>query len=80
MEDKNIIIATVGLSVVLDNDGNMILTEGLVFREERFWTKFAEKDIIPKNNHCELYLRKEILKTLLKNMKDYFPTLSTSTD
>ena len=26
-----------GLNVVLDNDGNMILTEGLVLQEEKIW-------------------------------------------
>ena len=26
-----------GLEMVLDNDGNMILTEGLVLQEEKYW-------------------------------------------
>ena len=26
-----------GLDMVLDNDGNMILTEGLVLQEEKIW-------------------------------------------
>ena len=29
-----------GLDVVLDNDGNMILTEGLVLQDEKIWKKF----------------------------------------
>ena len=29
-----------GLNVVLDNDGNMILTEGLVLQEEKIWKSF----------------------------------------
>ena len=32
-----------GLNVVLDNDGNMILTEGLVLQEEKMY--FEEHDI-----------------------------------
>ncbi|MBQ7605478.1 MAG: VOC family protein, partial [Firmicutes bacterium] len=43
-----------GLELVLDNDGNMILTEGLVLQEEKYWTKFLEKEIIPENNSSEL--------------------------
>ena len=43
-----------GLNVVLDNDGNMILTEGLVLQEEKIWKKFLEKEIIPESNSCEL--------------------------
>ena len=41
-----------GLDLVLDNDGNMILTEGLVLQDEKIWKKFLGKDIIPKSNSC----------------------------
>ena len=44
-----------GLNMVLDNDGNMILTEGLVLQEEKIWKSFLGKEIIPKSNSCELY-------------------------
>ena len=33
-----------GLSVVLDNDGNMILTEGLVLQDEKYWKEFLGRD------------------------------------
>jgi len=39
-----------GLEMILDNDGNMILTEGLVLQEEKYWKQFLEKPIIPQNN------------------------------
>ena len=29
-----------GLDLVLDNDGNMILTEGLVLQDEKIWREF----------------------------------------
>ena len=32
-----------GLDVVLDNDGNMILTEGLVLQDEKIWRDFLGK-------------------------------------
>ena len=44
-----------GLDMVLDNNGNMILTEGLVLQDEKIWKKFLGKDIISKNNSWELY-------------------------
>ena len=34
-----------GLDVVLDNDGNVILMEGLVLQDEQIWSRFIEKDI-----------------------------------
>ena len=37
-----------GLDMVLDNNGNMILTEGLVLQDEKIWKKFLGKDIIPE--------------------------------
>ena len=33
-----------GLDLVLDNDGNMILTEGLVLQDEKIWKKFLGKE------------------------------------
>ena len=44
-----------GLSVVLDNDGNMILTEGLVLQDEKIWKEFLGREILRENNSCELY-------------------------
>ena len=46
-----------GLDIVLDNDGNIILTEGLVLQEEKIWKDFLGKTIIPESNSCELILR-----------------------
>ena len=43
-----------GLDIVLDNDGNIILTEGLVLQEEKIWKDFLGKTIIPESNSCEL--------------------------
>ena len=39
-----------GLNTILDNDGNVILTEGLVLQDEKIWKEVLNKDII-----CLLY-------------------------
>lgn len=49
-----------GLDLVLDNDGNMILTEGLVLQDEKIWKKFLGKDIIPKVILVNYILKNEI--------------------
>ena len=36
-----------GLELVLDNDGNMILTEGLVLQDEKIWKDFFGKGDYP---------------------------------
>ena len=47
------------LDIILDNDGNVILTEGLVLQDEKIWREFVKKDIIPESNFCELYFEEE---------------------
>ena len=34
-----------GLDVILDNEENVILTEGLVLQEKTIWKNFLERDI-----------------------------------
>ena len=54
-----------GLERVLDNDGNMILTEGLVLQEEKYWKEFLGREIIPENNSCELYFEERDIEGLI---------------
>ena len=44
-----------GLTMILDNDGNMILSEGLVLQDEKIWREFIGREIVPENNAGELY-------------------------
>ena len=36
-----------GLDTVVDQDGNVILTEGLVLQDEKLWKKFLGREVIP---------------------------------
>ena len=62
-----------GLDVVLDNDGNIILTEGLVLQEEKYWKEFLGKDIISKNNSCELYFEESDIEGFVEKLEKYYP-------
>jgi catechol 2,3-dioxygenase-like lactoylglutathione lyase family enzyme len=62
-----------GLETILDNDGNMILTEGLVLQEEKYWKEFLGKDIIPQNNSCELYFEESDLEGFVERLERYYP-------
>ena len=44
-----------GLQVILDQDGNVIMSEGLVLQDAKIWQQYLDKDLIPKNNMTELY-------------------------
>lgn len=60
-----------GLDVILDNDGNVIMTEGLVLQDAKLWRSFLEKDIIPKNNACELYFEERDIEAFAEKLEHY---------
>ena len=62
-----------GLEMVLDNDGNMILTEGLVLQEEKYWKEFLERDIVPRSNHCELYFEEKNIEAFIEKLEALYP-------
>ena len=64
-----------GLELVLDNDGNMILTEGLVLQEEKYWKGFLGKEIIPENNSCELYFEESNIEEFIEKLEKYYPNV-----
>ena len=45
-----------GLDVILDNDGNVILTEGLVLQDEKIWKDVTGKEVVPENNSSFLFI------------------------
>lgn len=57
-----------GLDVVLDNDGNVILTEGLVLQDEKLWRKFIGRDIVWENNATELYFEESDIEGFQKKL------------
>ena len=64
-----------GLDVLLDNDGNMILTEGLVLQDEAIWEKFLDKDIIHENNATELYFEERNIEEFVEKLERLYPDI-----
>lgn len=64
-----------GLDLVLDNDGNMILTEGLVLQDEKIWKEFLGKDIISENNSCELYFEEQDIESFIEKLEQSYPSI-----
>ncbi len=62
-----------GLELVLDNGGNMILTEGLVLQEKKYWTEFIGREIIPENNASELYFEEPDIEGFVEKLERYYP-------
>ncbi len=64
-----------GLTRVLDNDGNIILTEGLVLQDEKIWKEFLGKDRIPYGNSSELYFEEPQLEAFVEKLKRLYPSV-----
>lgn len=64
-----------GLNTILDSDGNMILTEGLVLQDEEIWKKFLGKDVIPESNSCELYFEETDIEGFIEKLEKLYPSI-----
>lgn len=64
-----------GLDVVLDNDGNMILTEGLVLQDEKIWRQFLGKEIVSRNHSCELYFEERDIEAFIEKLERLYPSI-----
>ena len=62
-----------GLTMILDNEGNMILTEGLVLQDEKIWKEFLGRDIVPENNSCELYFEERDIEEFIEKLERLYP-------
>ena len=64
-----------GLDVVLDNGGNVILTEGLVLQDRKIWESFLEKEVIFRNNSTELYFEEYDLGAFVEKLERLYPRI-----
>ena len=68
-----------GLNTILDNDGNVILTEGLVLQDEKIWKEVLNKDIIPEIMPVSYISKNRISKHLPESLKSCILMLGMST-
>ena len=64
-----------GLETVLDNDGNVILTEGLVLQDKNIWKDFLKKNIIPASNSLELYFEEKNIEGFVSKLEQTYPDI-----
>lgn len=60
-----------GLDVILDQEGNVILTEGLVLQEAKVWEQALGQDVVWKNHASELYFEETDLDLFLEKLQKY---------
>ncbi|MBE6038365.1 MAG: glyoxalase [Anaerofustis stercorihominis] len=59
-----------GLFVVEDNDGNVIMTEGLVLQDRKIWESFLGRDVINRSNSCELYFEEKDIESFIEKLEN----------
>ncbi|MBR0105448.1 MAG: VOC family protein [Firmicutes bacterium] len=64
-----------GLELVADNDGNMVLTEGLFLQDVKIWEGFLGRGVIPDNNSSELYFEEEDIEGFVRKLERLYPEI-----
>ncbi len=58
-----------GLRVLVDNDGHIIMTEGLVLQQRDIWAGFLEREVTPKSNCTELYFEESDIEGFVQKLE-----------
>ena len=64
-----------GLEMLVDHDGNMLLSDGLVLQEEKYWREFLGRDIVQENNACELYFEEPDIEAFVEKLETLYPSV-----
>ena len=60
-----------GLDVILDQEGNAIVTEGVVLQETKVWEETLGQKVVWKNQASELYFEETDLELFLEKLQKY---------
>lgn len=60
-----------GLDVVLEQEGNVILTEGLVLQDADIWSQAVDGNVQFQNHAMELYFEERNFDEFLEVLKNY---------
>ena len=59
-----------GLQVILNQDGNVIMSEGLVLQDSKIWQQFLDRELFPRNNMSELYFEERDIEGFIKKLDE----------
>jgi catechol 2,3-dioxygenase-like lactoylglutathione lyase family enzyme len=60
-----------GLEVILYNDTNVMMTEGLVLQELSCWQEALGRECQLRNHTCELYFEERNMEAFVKKLENY---------
>jgi hypothetical protein len=61
-----------GLDVLLDQGGNVIMSEGLVLQDASLWKGFLNREVISMNNSSELYFEEPNIELFVEKLKELY--------
>ena len=64
-----------GFKMLVDNDGNMILSDGLVLQDEKIWKSFIKREVNTKSNSCELYFEEKDIEGFVEKLERLYPSI-----
>lgn len=64
-----------GLDRILDDDGTVILTEGLVLQNKEIFEEVLEQEVIPKNHSCALYFEEPDVEAFIEKLERLYPSV-----
>ena len=68
-----------GLEVILDSDGNVILTEGLVLQDRKVWEQALNQKVVPENNASVLYFEESDMESFMEKLQKYSESVKYAT-
>ena len=69
-----------GLSTVLMQEGNVILTEGLVLQDKEIWERAIGKESISYSNSVELFFEDRDIDAFVAKLRDLYSDIKYVTD
>ena len=62
-----------GLKTIQDNNGNMVLTDGVFLQDRRIWERFLGRGSTPRANSSELYFEEEDVDGFVSRLLSLYP-------
>jgi len=68
-----------GLEKILENEGNIILTEGLVLQKESAWKQALGRELSIDRHSCELYFEEKNIEDFIERLEKLYPKIEYMT-
>ncbi len=64
-----------GLESISQNEGNVILTEGLVLQDKAVWQEYIKADVLQENNASLLYFEEANVEAFVQKLERLYPNI-----